>query len=118
MPSTLSRPDRRCGFVVRVSRLVPLSNEAAFLGFYDARLREKWLPAAITINKAFATSLLKCSWTDGQPTLDVHFRATGGRETEVEVEHRKLPSRQEAMRMKGYWSHALREFEAKLVPKR
>ena len=95
-----------------------MSNEAAFLGFYDGRLREKWLEAAITINKAFATSLLKCSWTDGQPTLDVRFRAVGGRETDVEIEHRKLPSRQEAMRMKGYWSRALEEFEAKLVPKR
>lgn len=114
----MSRPDRRCGFVIRVSRLVPLSNEAAFLGFYDARLREKWLDAAITINKAFATSLLKCSWTDGQPTVDVHFRAVGGRETEVEIEQRKLPSRQEALRMKAFWSRALEELETTLAPGR
>lgn len=104
--------------MIRVSRLVPLSNEAAFLGFYDARLREKWLEAAITIRKAFATSLLKCSWTDGQPTLDVHFRAVGGRETEVEIEHRKLPTRREALRMKGFWSRALEKLEVTLVPRR
>lgn len=118
VPNTLSRPDRRCGFVIHVSRLLPLSNEAAFLGFYDARLREKWLDARITIRKAFATSLLKCNWTDGQPTIDVHFRPVTGRETEVEIEHRKLPTKNEAIRMKAFWSGALEALEVRLVPRR
>ena len=115
---TLSRPDRKCGFVIRVSRQVPLSNEAAFLGFYDGRLRDKWLDAAVTIRKAFATSLVKCNWIDGQPSIDIRFRAVTGRETEVEVEHRRLPSRHEALRMKEYWAGALERLELTLVPKR
>ena len=118
VPNTLSRPDRRCGFVVRVSRQVPLSNEAAFLGFYDGRLRAKWLGAPVTIRKAFATSEVKCNWIDGQPTLDIRFRAVTGRETEIEVEHRRLPSRHEALRMRDFWSHALERLELTLVPKR
>ena len=118
MTHTLTRPDRQCGFVIRVSRQVPLSNEAAFLGFYDGRLRDKWLDAAITIRKAFATSLVKCNWIDGSPTLDFRFKAVTGRDTEIEVEHRRLPTRQEAMRMKDFWSSALERLELKLVPKR
>lgn len=118
MTNTLSRPDRQCGFVIRVSRQVPLSNEAAFLGLYDGRLRDKWLDAAVTIRKAFATSLVKCNWIDGQPTLDVRFRAVSGRETEIEVEHRRLPSKLEALRMKEFWSSALERLELTLVPKR
>lgn len=118
MTNTLTRPDRQCGFVIRVSRRIPLSNEAAFLGFYDGRLREKWLDAAITIRKAFATSLVKCNWTDGAPSLDFRFRPITGRETEIEVEHRRLPSRHEARRMKDFWSGALERLELKLVPKR
>lgn len=118
MPTTVSRPDRRCGFVIRVSRQVPLSNEAAFLGFYDSRLREKWLDAAITIRKAFATSLVKCNWIDGAPTLDVRFRPVTGRDTEVEVEHRRLPSKHEALRMKDFWNGALERLELMLAPKR
>ena len=118
MTNTLSRPDRQCGFVIRVSRQVSLSNEAAFLGFYDGRLRDKWLDATVTIRKAFATSLVKCNWIDGQPTLDVRFRAVTGRETEIEVEHRRLPSKLEALRMKDFWSSALERLELTLVPKR
>jgi hypothetical protein len=104
--------------VIRVSRQVPLSNEAAFLGVYDTRLRDKWLDAAVTIRKAFATSLLKCSWIDGEPTLDIRFRPVTGRETEIEVEHRRLPSKHAALRMQQYWSSALEQLELKLVPKR
>src|SRR5687768_3236545 len=115
VPNTLSRPDRQCGFVIRVSRQVPLSNEAAFLGVYDSRLRDKWLDAAVTIRKAFATSLVKCNWTDGEPTLDIRFRAVTGRETEVEVEHRRLPSKHEALRMKDFWASALEQLELKLA---
>ena len=118
MTDTLSRPDRKCGFVIRVSRQIPLSNEAAFLGFYDGRLRDKWLDAGVTITKAFAMSLVKCRWIDGEPTIDIRFRAVTGRETEVEVEHRRLPSRHEALRMKQYWASALERLELKLVPKR
>jgi hypothetical protein len=116
--NTLSRPDRRCGFVIRVSRQVPLSNEAAFLGFYDSRLRDKWLEADVTIRKAFATSLVQCNWIDGAPTLDIRFRPITGRETEIEVEHRRLPSKQEALRMRDFWASALERLELKLVPKR
>jgi hypothetical protein len=115
---TLSRPHRKCGFVIRVSRQVPLSNEAAFLGFYDGRLRDKWLDAAVTIRKAFATSLVKCNWIDGQPSIDIRFRPVTGRETEIEVEHRRLPSRNEALRMQRYWAGALERLELRLVPKR
>lgn len=104
--------------MIRVSRQVPLSNEAAFLGFYDGRLRDKWLDADVTIRKAFATSLVQCAWTDGQPTIDIRFRAVTGRETEVEIEHRRLPSRHEALRMKDFWSNALERLESKLVPRR
>jgi hypothetical protein len=118
VPNTLSRPHRKCGFVIRVSRQVPLSNEAAFLGVYDSRLRDKWLEADVTIRKAFATSLLKCNWTDGQPNLDIRFRPVTGRATEVEVEHRRLPSRHEALRMQSFWLSALERLELKLVPKR
>lgn len=104
--------------MIRVSRQVPLSNEAAFLGCYDGRLRDKWLDAAVTIRKAFAMSLVKCNWIDGQPTIDIRFRAVTGRATEVEVEHRRLPSRHEALRMKDFWSTALERLERRLVPKR
>lgn len=97
---------------------MPLSNEAAFLGFYDSRLRDTWLDAAITVRKAFATSLVKCNWIDGAPTLDIRFRAITGRETEIEVEHRRLPSKHEALRMKDFWSGALERLELKLVSKR
>lgn len=104
--------------MIRISRQLPLSNEAAFLGFYDGRLREKWLTADVTIRKAFATSLVKCNWIDGQPSLDIRFRSVTGRETEIEVEHRRLPTRHEALRMKDFWSSALERMELKLVPKR
>jgi hypothetical protein len=103
--------------VIRVSRQVSLSNEAAFLGFYDRRLRDTWLPAAITIRKAFATSLVQCNWIDGEPTLDIHFKPVSGRETIIEIEHR-VPSQREASPMKAFWADALERLELKLVGKR
>jgi hypothetical protein len=117
VPNTLARPDRQCGFVIRVSRQVSLSNEAAFLACYDRRLRDTWLSAAITIRKAFATSLVQCNWTDGEPSLDVHFTPVSGRETHIEVAHR-LPNQRDAARMTAFWADALERLEVKLAGKR
>jgi hypothetical protein len=114
MTEQVTYDDTPCGIVLRIDRRVRLSQEAAFLGFYDARLRATWLEAPITIRKAIAASLLKCAWTDGQLTLDVRFTRVDGRETDVHVEHRRLRTKRDANTMTRYWRRALTLLESTL----
>ena len=72
-------------------------------------MRAKWLAnAKYTVRKATAPKSMRLTWEDGT-SVELWFMAKGEAKSSVAVQHVKLPSKEEANRMREYWSE---RFEA------
>jgi hypothetical protein len=73
----------------------------------DEKLRHRWLPdAKIEITTATPGKSIRAKW-DGDTRLSVYFYGAGSGKTRIAVDHMKLASSKDSVRMKSYWSNAL-----------
>ena len=108
---THQRPD---GFSASVSRTVAAPLAELFAAWNDARRRAKWLPERVTIRKATPHKSIRLVWSDGTTILPVGFFAKGADKAQVALEHGKLKSAAEVIRVKAFWSKALDRMKALL----
>jgi uncharacterized protein YndB with AHSA1/START domain len=94
-------------FAVPVSRL--------FRAFSDKRSRARWLPdVALTVRTATAPKTMRVTWPD-QTSAEFYFVSKGKAKSLVQVQHRKLPDRGVASRMREYWGARLSALEEMLT---
>ena len=78
-----------------------------FGAWSDAALRRRWLTEKdVRIRTATEPKSMRLDWTDGS-IITVGFAAKGKGKSSVAVQHRKLPDRATADRLRKYWSDRL-----------
>jgi uncharacterized protein YndB with AHSA1/START domain len=98
-----ARGQQRGGsYQVSRSRTFPVSVEALFDAFANARTRRRWLPVKVTVRTARPHRTLRVTWEGGTLAL-FGFTAKGGTKSAVAVEHQKLPDRFAAQALKTAW---------------
>lgn len=99
---------RRSGeYEASKSKTVPVPIRRLYRAFHDKRTRNRWLPdAKLAIRTATPEKSMRISWGDGT-AVDLWFMTKGDSKAAVAVQHRKLPNREAATRMKQYWEERL-----------
>lgn len=99
---------RRDGsFEANRSKTVAAPVAALYRAFRGDRVRRTWLPSeGLAIRTATPNKSIRATWGDGT-AVEAYFTAKGAGKSQVQVQHRKLPSREAATRMKQYWSERL-----------
>jgi uncharacterized protein YndB with AHSA1/START domain len=97
------------------SRTVPVSLSKLFRAFSQPRLRSQWLPnVTLTVRKATPNKSIRITWEDGT-SVEGWFTAKDRSKAQVQVQHRKLPDKATAHRMKQFWSERLETLERLLA---
>lgn len=104
------KPD---GFAVSASRTVAAAVENLFAALADPRRRPRWLPGALAVHEAIRPTSLRAMWADGT-RVDIACSSKGRGESQVVVQHGKLPNVRAAERMKLHWIDALASLKAYL----
>jgi uncharacterized protein YndB with AHSA1/START domain len=94
---------RRTGtYEANKSRTVAVPVAKLYRAFSDARTRAKWLTGVeLTVRTATANRSIRMTWEDSS-SVEVYFTSKGKDKSQVQVQHRKLPSRKAADAMKRY----------------
>jgi hypothetical protein len=78
-----------------------------YRAFHDARTRRRWLPdVKLAVRTTTRDKTMRVTWPDGT-SVEVYFVPKGAAKSQVAVQHRKLPDRAAADRMKAYWAERL-----------
>ena len=76
-----------------------------------------WLDGAkLRMSRATKHKVMRMRWTDDTP-VEATFLAKGPSKSQVHLQHRKLPSRAEADRMRAFWGACLARIGALLSDK-
>jgi hypothetical protein len=89
--------------------VVPMTK--MYKAWTDEKMRRRWLPGAnMEITTATPGKSLRAKW-DGNTRLSVYFNGKPGGKTQIAVDHMKLASSKESLKMKSYWASALDRLE-------
>jgi uncharacterized protein YndB with AHSA1/START domain len=89
------------------SRTFPVTVDALYRAFANARTRARWLPGVkIKIRTAIANKSMRVTWPDGTDLL-LGFTAKGTGKAALALVHSKLPSRAAIAESKAYWAERL-----------
>lgn len=100
------------GYEANKSRTFPVPLARLYRACRDKRLRERWLPGVeLTVRKATPERSMRITWPD-ETSVELWFVPKGDAESpvsksQIQVQHRKLASRQEAEERKAYWGERL-----------
>jgi hypothetical protein len=96
---------RRDGsFEVSKSKTYPVPLAELWKGFCRC---DVWLVGGkLRMSRAQKHKTMRMRWTDGTP-VEAYFAEKGPRKSAVTLQHRKLPSRAEAARLRVYWTERL-----------
>lgn len=103
------------GFAITASRTVAVPVERLYDAFVSEPLRGRWLPdAGLRERTATRPKSARFDWADGGTRVNVSFLPKGEAKSTAALEHRRLPSAEEAERMKAYWRERLAALKATL----
>jgi len=95
------------GFEVSKSKTFAVSLSKLYRAFHDKRTRADWLPGVdLKVRTATRGKSMRITWPDGT-AVDVAFLSKGTAKALVAVQHRKLPDKTAATKMKEYWAERL-----------
>lgn len=78
----------------------------------NARRRALWLTGVkVIVRGATTNKSMRLRWEDGSP-VDVGFYAKGTGKSQIVIDHRKLPSKEEADRLRAFWGQRLEALAA------
>ncbi|MGD8869630.1 MAG: hypothetical protein PVI01_18570 [Gemmatimonadales bacterium] len=98
---------RRGGaFEANKSKTFPVPVDRLYRAFVQKRTRRRWLPDDVTIRTSKREKSIRMAWADGTP-VDVDVTRKTDTKSQVAIQHRKLPSKAAATKMKEYWAERL-----------
>ncbi len=103
-----ARGQRRNGsWEASKSRTFAVPVAALFEAFSNPRKRARWLPGSnIKVRTARPSRSMSIAWHDGT-LVQLGFTSKGDRKSQVALQHSKLPAKEDADRMKSFWSERL-----------
>lgn len=99
------RGQRRDGrFDVHKSKTYPVSRLRLWTAFGRGKL---WLgEEGVRLSKATKPRSMRLRWADGTP-IEVSFLDKGAAKSQVQLQHRNRPTREDAARLRAFWSERL-----------
>ncbi|MEM8929644.1 MAG: hypothetical protein AAGE94_00620 [Acidobacteriota bacterium] len=86
------------------SKTFPVAVEALFRAFAEDEERQRWLPdVAWHVRTRTAPRSIRLAWPDGCP-VGLWFVAKGEQKSSVQVQHQKLPSKDDVEAVKAAWA--------------
>lgn len=102
-------------FAANVGRTLSAPVAKVYRAWADEKHRRKWLGAAkIDITTANKNKTIRAAWDGNKTRVNVYFYIKGPSKVQLALEHMKLKSSKEVLKMKSYWFSALNRLE-KLV---
>lgn len=102
-------------FSANSSRTINVPPSRVFKALTVEKLRRKWLPGAkIEITSTTPGKYLRAKW-NGKSRVAIGFYGSTAKKARVALEHSKLSSSKESLKMKSYWSSALARLEKLLL---
>ncbi len=77
-----------------------------YRAFSHKATRERWLPAQLKVRTSSRDKSMRITWEDGT-SVEAYFTKKADSKSQVAIQHRKLPSKEAAAKMKAYWSERL-----------
>jgi uncharacterized protein YndB with AHSA1/START domain len=106
------------GYEANASKTLPIPISKLYRAFSTPRSRSRWLPGAkLTVRRATSDKSIRITWGDGT-SVEATFTAKGSEKSQVAIQHRKLPAKADAARMKAYWRERLDALASLVVPSR
>ena len=94
------------GYDVNKSKTFPVPI-ATLYGAFGARRRARWLgDVSLRVKTARRETSMRLVWEDGRP-VDLWFTARSPGKSQVQVQHRELPDRKTADRVRAEWTERL-----------
>jgi len=108
---------REGSYEANKSKTFPVAVENLFRAFSEESARSQWLPDVDwKVRKETAPKSIRLEWSDGCP-VELWFVAKGEAKSSVQMQHRKLPSKDDIARIKGEWTQRFGDLMGYLVPK-
>jgi Activator of Hsp90 ATPase homolog 1-like protein len=102
------------GYVAGASRTLPVSAEAIYAAWTDARRRKAWLTEPFAVSKSTPGKSVRIDWPDGS-RVDVYLVPKGASKTQVAIQHSKLPDQHAVAMRKAFWKEALDRLQAAIA---
>ena len=100
------------GYAASRSKVFAVPLAKLYAAWRDKKARRRWMRGgAIEVSSATANKSLRGAWNAGDSRVDVMFCAKGAGKSQVAIDHRRLQSAREVVRMKEYWGAQLERLE-------
>ncbi|HEU5262906.1 MAG TPA: hypothetical protein VFU41_15910 [Gemmatimonadales bacterium] len=104
------------GFEAMKSKVFAVPLARLYRAWSDTSTRARWLPGVdLTIRTATRGKSMRITWPD-QTSVELYFMGKSAVKSQVHVQHRKLPDRSAAIRMKQFWGERLAALGNVLAP--
>ena len=104
------------GYNINKSKTIPVPIRDLYQAFATKRARSRWLGEVdIKVKKSTVDKSVRFLWADGTP-LEVHFWSKGAAKSQVQLQHRGLPSKAAADKMRAYWTERMAALTRSLAP--
>lgn len=95
------------GYEANKSKVFAVPLARLYRACHDARSRRRWLgDVRLTVRTATAEKTMRVAWADGT-AVDLYFVGKGAAKSQLAVQHRKLPDKEAAERMKAWWGERM-----------
>jgi hypothetical protein len=102
------------GYVAGASRTLPVTADAVYAAWADARKRKGWLSEPCAVSKSTPGKSVRIDWPDGS-RVDVYIVPKGAAKTQVAIQHSKLPNQDSVAMRKAFWKEALDRLQATIA---
>lgn len=102
-------------FAASGSRTLNVPIAKLYAAFSDAKIRNRWLPAAdFEITTETKDKSIRAKWNGGASRVSINFYPKGAGKAQAAVDHMKLSSSKECAKMKAHWFEALNRLQEML----
>lgn len=102
-------------FDANKSKTLPVPVDDLFAAFDEPGARKHWLPDIDwQVRTSTAPRSIRLTWPDGCP-VELWFTAKGEAKSSVQIQHRKLASKEDVLRVKEDWAMRLEDLKSYLV---
>lgn len=101
-------PAKSPGLAIGISWTIAAPAARIFIALADEELRRIWLPdGRLDVTRSQRPSALRGRWDSGPGRVAISLLPAGTGETQVALEHERLPDAATAERMTAFWTERL-----------
>jgi len=103
------------GYQISVSHTINAPLAKLYKSFANAKSRSSWLPEnGFIVRTATIDKSMRLTWNDKKTSLEINFYPKGAGQSQVVVQHSKLPDAKSSARMKSHWARRWVDYALRL----